>query len=246
MTLTKDCKGNSQPCFEELIKAGFTQEQIIVAYDMTFYELRQQLENPGKICEACADEIAYTYDDKPTAWVADRYKCTHIEVRDARNRTTKILHKDKMIEDWIANDMSLAKLARIHKCAEITAKRILQQHFGPTFTVAGSDRYRKYKPLIAVLLTQKKSPTEIAKITGAAIGTVYTYAHQLGLTTPIKSNRLSEDKWQELLAKLMDNSKATKIDMADLANEYGITRASIYKRMKKENINPISRKRNKV
>lgn len=227
------------PNFDELFRAGFSVEQLAVAFNLSLMEVRQAMTNPGLLCSACCDEIRYVHCDKPINYLAERYAADPAHVRQILSGNYRNAEADKIVEEWVQGIITLGELAKKYQCSTTTIKRVLRAKLIVEHEQVERKKYRNYRQIVVGLLNQGKTAREVARISGASLATVYSYSSLEGLSNPVSQNKLTDEQWKELLAKFQASKD---ISITDLAKEYGLSRTAIYKRLKKENICAITRK----
>lgn len=200
-----------------LITLGYSEEQIANCLNMSLADVRQaQLKPSVRLSSATYNEIANEYCDWPISAIANWFKTTTREV------LRKHIKYDDPLELYLLHDMSLDDISEHCRYTLEETIQILMEA-----DVAIPTDYLTYKEHIPTMLDEGIPPKMIAASLNCSIGTVYNYASYTGRSAYRPHVKLTDEQWDELLHRLETTS------LSYLAKEYGISRATIYNKLKR-------------
>ena len=193
-----------------------SEDELSIAYNITIAEVRRRLRDPGLLSYAAKQEIEQIFAGSIKELMAE-YNTTY---RDAYNVMYRPVGQPlELVEGlWLTDNMEIDEIAKALSRTqhEVESKLVALGHI-TSISVAEN---------VALMADKGDSAPFIADALGLSLQTVYSYNSRAN-TVKVKHIRLSNQQW---LAVLIEHENGVSI--ATLANRYGISRASIYRRLK--------------
>ena len=198
--------------------AGYSEQEIAVAFDMSFLEVRRGLTTPSpRLCDGAIEEISYSGATRLE--LARQYKVDLKEINRAlyRHKKDKVLYMADLKTLWLTTDKSAADIAKEYGVAlKVVTNTLLAMGL--------ISKERSMEERIVECLKKGYKRAVIAELVGCSTSTVQRYARKYNLV--VKHNRLTSDQWNTIGQCYIDGWTVT-----DLARRFSVSRAAIYKRI---------------